>query len=224
MTAADSGARATDGGADAALLTALRQGDEATFTRIVTEWSPAMLRLARCHVATVASAEEVVQEAWIGALRGLKGFEGRSALRTWVLRIVVNIAKTRGESERRTRPFSAVDPCSGPTVDPSRFRPAGELYAGGWWSFPEEWPPSPEGEALSGELRNVLRAALALLPDSQRAVMTLRDMDGYDAAETCEILGLTAGNQRVLLHRARASVRSKLEAYFAGHSPVTAGR
>lgn len=209
---------------DAGLLAALRQGDEAAFARVVTDWSPAMLRLARCHVSTEASAEEVVQEAWIGTLRGLNGFEGRSALRTWVLRIVVNVAKTRGEKERRTRPFSAVDPCAGPTVDPALFRPAGEQYAGGWWSFPGGWPPTPEGEALSGELQDVLRAALDLLPDSQRAVMTLRDVDGYDAAETCEILGLTPGNQRVLLHRARASVRSKIAAYFAGRSPAAAGR
>lgn len=199
---------------DAALLAALRRGDETAFAQIVDAWSPGMLRLARWHVSTDASAEEVVQEAWIGMLRGLRGFEGRSRLKTWVLRIVVNIAKSRGQQEHRVTPFSSIAAGDGPTVDPDRFQSAGEPHPGGWRAFPPGWPTMPEGAVLSAEINDVVRAALAGLPQAQRTVMELRDIHGYEAAEVCEALSLTDGNQRVLLHRARAAVRQKIESYF----------
>jgi RNA polymerase sigma-70 factor (ECF subfamily) len=205
---------------DAVLVAALLRADQQAFARIVDEWSPGMFRVARCHVSTDASAEEVVQEAWMGAVRGLAGFEGRSQLRTWVLRIVTNIARSRGQQEHRVTPFSSIAPAGEPTIDPDRFRRPGEQYAGGWRIFPAEWPAIPEGEVLSAETREVVRAALDGLPEAQRTVMTLRDIHGYDAAEVCAALGLTSANQRVLLHRARAAVRRQLERYFVGCGPV----
>lgn len=179
-----------------------------------------MLRLARCHLSTDASAEEVVQEAWIGVLRGLAGFEGRSRLRTWVLRIVVNIAKTRGRQEHRVTPFSSVTASDEPTVDPDRFQSASEPHPGGWRAFPPGWPALPEGAVLSAEINDVVRAALVALPQAQRTVMELRDIHGYEAAEVCEALVLSEGNQRVLLHRARAAVRQRIESYFIEHAPT----
>jgi len=210
---------ATDGEFDAALLARLRKGDEQAFSYIIDQWSPGMLRLARCYVPTDAIAEDVVQEAWIAALRGLDGFEGRSRLRTWVLRIVTNMAKSSGEREHRVTPFSSA-PFStapfaeGPTVDPERFNAPGEPHAGAWRALPPSWPALPEGEVLTAEAYRVVRRAIEDLPEAQRAVIALRDLDGYNADEVCEALGLTAGNQRVLLHRARASVRQRIESYF----------
>jgi RNA polymerase sigma-70 factor, ECF subfamily len=197
---------------DADILAALRAGDEAAFAQLVDRWSPGMLRLARLHVSTQASAEEVVQEAWLAALRGLDRFEGRSHLRTWVFRIVSNLAKTTGVREARTTPFSAVD--TGPTVDPARFRGADDPYPGGWRQFPATWPQGPEATVLASEALDVVRDGLEGLPARQRAVMALRDIDGFAAEEVCELLELSPGNQRVLLHRARAGVRVHLERYF----------
>jgi RNA polymerase sigma-70 factor (ECF subfamily) len=199
---------------DDALVKALREGDEQIFARIIDEWSPGMLRVARCYVSSEASAEDVVQEAWLGALRGLANFEGRSRLKTWVLRIVVNIAKTWGERERRAGPLYSPGVSAGPTVDPRRFNDRESPDAGAWRTPPPSWPALPEGEALTAEAYSVVASALAELPRSQRAVIALRDLDGYDASEVCEALGITSANQRVLLHRARAAVRQKVESYF----------
>lgn len=206
---------------DRGLVDALLGGDQDTFVRIVDAWSPGMLRLARCYVSTDSAAEDVVQEAWLGALRGLANFEGRSRLRTWVLRIVANIAKSWGQREYRAIPFTSASPPTAPTVEPSRFQPPGAPGAGGWRTPPQPWPSLPEDEILTIEARQVLRQAMADLPEGQRAVIELRDLDGYEASEVCEALGLTPGNQRVLLHRARASVRASVEPYFArGASPL----
>lgn len=205
---------ATDAEFDASLLEALRQGDEKAFAMVIDEWSPGMFRLARCYVPTDALAEDVVQEAWLAALRGLDGFEGRSRLHTWVLRIVANIAKSSGAREQRVTPFSSVSLGEGPTVGPERFNPPGQPGAGAWRTVPASWPAMPEGEVLTAEALAVVQQAFVGLPDAQRAVITLRDVDGYEASEVCEALGLTEGNQRVLLHRARATVRQKVESYF----------
>ncbi len=198
---------------DAASVSALAAGDEAAFARLVDLWSPAMLRVARHHVSTDASAEEVVQDTWLAVLRGLDRFEGRSSLRTWAFRILVNTAKTRGVRERRTVPMSALETDDGPTVDPSRFRGPGDAYPGGWKAFPSTWPTPDEG-VLGSDARRVVAAAVATLPDRQRAVVTLRDVHGFGAEEVCTMLGLSPGNQRVLLHRARAAVRAHLELHF----------
>jgi RNA polymerase sigma-70 factor, ECF subfamily len=197
---------------DAALVERLRAGDADAFVGVVRAWSPAMLRVARAFVASDATAEECVQEAWIGVLRGLDGFEGRSQVRTWALRIVTNIAQRRGARDGRVVPV-AIEEDAGPTVDPRRFRPAGEKWAGGWTEAgaPMEW--DPERFLLAGETLSVVAAALHALPPRQRAVVSLRDVQGLSADEVCEALELSAANQRVLLHRGRARLRQALEDY-----------
>jgi len=195
------------------LVSALRAGDEQAFTALVDGWAGWMLRLAREYVASQAVAEEVVQETWLAVLQGLDKFRGDASLRTWVYRIVVNQAKRRGVRESRTIPFASLaEEDLGPTVDPERFQKPGEPHPGGWRQFPEEWP---EQVALSREVREVVTAALADLSPRQRVVVALRDLDGHSADEVCDLLDITAGNQRVLLHRGRAVVRAHLEQYFA---------
>lgn len=186
------------------LLGRLQARDEAAFAEVVREWSPSMLRLARMYVATQAVAEDVVQEAWLGVLRGIDRFEGRSSLKTWVFRILVNRAMTRGAREARTVPVDE------PAVDPARFTPDGA-----WAAPPVRWDEQPEAALRSAETLEVVRRAIAELPERQRAVITLRDLEGWDAEETRNALELSETNQRVLLHRARAKVRTALEAYFA---------
>lgn len=191
---------------DAELLARLRAGDAAAFAAVVRAWSPAMLRVARVHVRSHAVAEEVVQEAWLGVVRALDGFEGRAQLRTWVFRILVHTARRRGGQEAR-RP----DVPAGPTVDPDRFRGDDDPWPGHWRdeAAPADW--GPEAALLAGEFRDVLARALAELPARQRAVVELRDVHGLDAEEVCRVLDLTPANQRVLLHRARARLRAALE-------------
>jgi RNA polymerase sigma-70 factor (ECF subfamily) len=198
---------------DGELLARLRAGEEAAFVMVLDCWSGGMLRLARSFVSTPDSATEVVQDTWLAVLSNIDRFEGRAALKTWVYRILVNTAKRRAAQEGRTVPRSSLEP-AGPTVDPDRFQSADELYPGHWRQMPVPWP-SPEQGALDGELRARLERALAELPDRQRIVITLRDVEGYPADEVCSMLDISAANQRVLLHRARAYVRAELEAYFA---------
>ena len=197
------------------LLTRLRAGDDAAFAQVLDAWSPAMLRVARRTVPTPDLAAEVVQDTWLAVLEGLGGFEGRSSLKTWVFRILLNKAQRLGGRESRTVPYSSLAAeDEGPTVDPSRFQGPNEPYPGHWREWPAPWP-DPEDAALAGELRRRAGAALAELPERQRVVLALRDVEGYDAAEVCSILDITAANQRVLLHRARAHVRRCLESYVA---------
>jgi RNA polymerase sigma-70 factor (ECF subfamily) len=202
---------------DRDLVERLRCRDEAAFTLLVDSWSGGMCRLARSFVKTNESAAEVVQDTWIAVIKGIDAFEGRSSLKTWTYRILVNTAKRRGVREGRTIPMSSLAPTDedyGPTVDPSRFFDAGHQWAGHWRESPAAWP-SPEQSALSGEVHGLVVAAVAELPDRQRIVITLRDVEGYTSEEVREILDISAANQRVLLHRARASVRGRLESYFA---------
>jgi RNA polymerase sigma-70 factor (ECF subfamily) len=202
---------------DAELVRRLRDRDEAAFTQLIDAWSAGMLRLARSFLTTDESAREVVQDTWVAVLTGLGGFEGRSSFRTWVYRILVNTAKRRGERESRTVVWSSWVPEEyerGPTVDPTRFQGPAEDYPGHWREFPQSWP-SPESEVVAGEIRRTVLRAVDGLPARQRIVITLRDLEGYTADEVCLILEITAANQRVLLHRARATVRAVLEAYFA---------
>jgi RNA polymerase sigma-70 factor (ECF subfamily) len=201
------------GCADAELLSRLRAGDERAFGEIVREWSPLLLRVAGSYVSTHASAEECVQEAWLVVIRGLDGFEGRSRLRTWVVGIVVNIARRRAERDGRVVPSAPIEEDAGPTVDPRRFRPSGEQWAGGWTEqgAPTEW--DPEAMLLAGEAVELLARGLAELPMRQRAVVTLYDVHGLTAEEVCAVLDLSPGNQRVLLHRGRARLRPLLEDY-----------
>ena len=198
---------------DAARLAALRAGDDRAFAELVDELSPRMLRLARVYVAGAAVAEEAVQEAWIVVLRTLDRFEGRSTLSTWIFGIVVNVARARGRHESRSRPFSSLSTDDEPIIDPDRFLPADhERWPGHWAIAPAPWP---EDALVTAEAVQVIRAAVAALPQAQREVITLRDIIGCTAEETCNTLGLTDTNHRVLLHRARTKVRAALEAAFA---------
>lgn len=215
------------GQSDAELAARLQDRDEATFTAVVARWSPGMLRLARSFVSTDESAHEVVQDAWLAVVANIESFQGRSALKTWVYRILVNTAKRRGERESRVVPWSSwatgEEEVDSQTVDPARFRGADEAYAGHWRAFPDPWP-SLEDQVLAGEVRRTVGAAVADLPTRQRIVITLRDVEGYSAEEVCDILEITPANQRVLLHRARAAVRGTLEIYFAGSGEDPAER
>ena len=197
------------------LVARLRAGDDAAFALVLDAWSPSMLRVARRTLPTPDLAAEVVQDTWLAVLEGLSGFAGRSSLKTWVFRILLNKAQRLGGRESRTVPYSSLTAeDEGPTVDPSRFQGADEPYPGHWREWPAPWP-DPEDAALAGELRRRAGAALAELPERQRIVLALRDIEGYDTAEVCSILDITAANQRVLLHRARAHVRRSLESYVA---------
>jgi RNA polymerase sigma-70 factor (ECF subfamily) len=198
--------------ADAARLAALRAGDERAFADLVDDLSPRMLRLARLYLTGAAVAEEAVQDAWVVVLGSLERFEGRSSLATWILGIVVNVARARGRHESRSRPFSSLSTDNEPIIDPERFLPADhERWPGHWAIAPAPWPERALETAAAEE---VIREAVASLPQAQRAVITLRDMVGCSPEETCNALGLTDTNQRVLLHRARTKVRAALEAAF----------
>jgi RNA polymerase sigma-70 factor (ECF subfamily) len=177
-----------------------------------------MLRVARGYVGSVATAEEVVQETWLAVVRGLDGFEGRSALRTWVLRICANQAKRTGLRESRIQPAGMPTTQQEGTVDPSRFRPAGEEWAGYWTpeGQPSDW--GPEASVLTGEVREVLVEAIQLLPERQAQVVALRDVHGLGSAEVAELVGTSEGNVRVLLHRGRAALREHLEEYYRGEA------
>jgi RNA polymerase sigma-70 factor (ECF subfamily) len=201
---------------EAALVALLRTGDETVFAAVIDTWSPGMLRTARCFVADAHTAEDVVQEAWLAVLAGLDRFEARAALRTWAYQIVINIAKARGRRDARTVPAGGLAD-GGPTVDPSLFYAPGDPYAGHWRTPPAPWR-TPEDSALDAETRRHIEAALHGLPARQKAVITLLDVEGYTAGEVCQILQISAENQRVLLHRARAAVRAALAAYLAGPS------
>jgi RNA polymerase sigma-70 factor, ECF subfamily len=203
---------------DRALVDALRRGDERAFAELVDEHSSSLLRVAMIYVGSRAVAEEVVQETWLGVLCGIDRFEGRSSFKTWLFKILTNTARTRGARERRTVPFSAFAEAGredeGPVVDPDRFFPPDhDRYPDHWALGPVRWQ-TPEEGLVSGETRAVIDETIAELPDSQRTVITLRDIEGWPSEEVCAALVISEGNQRVLLHRARAKVRTALEAYF----------
>jgi RNA polymerase sigma-70 factor (ECF subfamily) len=202
---------------EAALLTRLRSGDERAFETLVERLYPTMLAVARHHVSSRAVAEEVVQEAWLGVLKGLDRFEGRSSLKTWILRILVNTAKTRGSRDARTVPFSSLVPQGvEPAVEPERFRGPDDPFPGHWRAYPGNWHRLPEEALADRETLDVVLSTIQQLPPPQRLVITMRDIQGCDAAEVCEVLDVSEGNQRVLLHRARSKVRSALERQLDG--------
>lgn len=206
-------------GDEGALVARLRDGDEATFARLIEEWSPVMLRVARGYVSSRQSAEDVVQDAWLGVIRGLPSFEGRSSLRSWTFSILINRAKTRGARESRVVASSSLTnhDLEQPTVDPARFQGPDGQYPGGWTSAgaPRPWD-EPEGKALSREIADLVGQALDQLPERQRLVVTMRDVQGMSAYEACAALDLSPQNQRVLLHRGRAAIRAVLEDYYRG--------
>ena len=201
--------------ADLALVERLRAGDETTFMMLVEEHQATMLRIARMHVSSRAVAEEVVQEAWLGIVKGLDGFRGRSSLRTWMYRIVTNVAKTRGQREGRSIPFSALAGDEGePAVDPAWFFGATEPSPGGWRRFPDAWHEIPEDRLIGHETLARIGSAIEALPPLQAEVIRMRDVLGMSSEEVRNALDLSETNQRVLLHRARSRVRRALDAYL----------
>ncbi len=205
-------------GGEAELLQRLRAGEESAFRELVRRHDGAMRRIALSYVQTPSIADEVVQETWLAVIRGLGRFEGRSSLKTWIFRILANRAQSRGAREHRITPFSSL---LGPeedhegTVDADRFIPAGSAFTGYWCVPPTRFFDLPEERLLADETTALIAAAIAALPARQQRVIRLRDVEGWSAEEVCEGLGISAANQRVLLHRARAAVRAALESHFS---------
>jgi len=202
---------------EASLVNSLRSGDESAFVWLVKQYQTSLVRIARLFVQDEPTAEELVQETWLAVLRGLEKFESRSSLKTWIFTILTNKAKTRGQREKRSVSFSDLDdPTSdSPTVDPDRFRPASEgIWEGHWRDGPTPWREIPEDSMVYSETLKIVQRSIDSLPETQRAVMTLRDIHELSSEEVCNVLDISETNQRVLLHRARARVRQALENYL----------
>jgi len=201
---------------DSHLIESLRNGNEAAFVSLIDRYSDIMLRLARIYVTAWPVAEEVVQDTWMSVFEHLGHFEGRSSLKTWMFRILINCAKTQAQREGRSIPFSSRSGMSTdrtePAVESDRFSPVDHYWAGHWVSAKRE--DMPEESLLSQETRMCLERAIEALPPNQREIIILRDLEGWTSDEICSALGISEGNQRVLLHRARSKVRSALEKYF----------
>jgi RNA polymerase sigma-70 factor (ECF subfamily) len=191
---------------DEALLVRLRAGDESAFLVLVTRYNGSLLRVARTFVPNDAVAEEVVQDTWIGVVRGIDRFEGRSSFKTWLFRILVNRARTSGVREHRHDTFDPTEPA----VSPDRFD------ASGAWAEPvTPWESDVDDRLVAASWGPTLRAALDGLPERQRDVVVLRDVEGLSGEDVCDVLGITEGNQRVLLHRGRSRLRAVLESELA---------
>ena len=204
---------------DAEVVAALRAGDEAAFASLIDAYHASMVRVASLYTGDRAQAEDVAQETWVAVIKGIDHFEGRAALKTWIFSILANRAKTRSLRERRSVPFSALLPADDDVSDNEPAVPATAFAEDGWWraeTHPHEWAQSPEAAFSSAETRALLQQAIDALPSNQRQVITLRDVEGWDTDEVCNILGISESNQRVLLHRARAKVRLALDEYFNG--------
>ena len=210
------------------LIASLRDGDESAFTALVGRYNSAMIRVARGFVRDEATAEDVVQEAWLGVLNGLATFEGRGSLKSWIFAIVANRAKTRATREGRSTPFSSLVSLetsgSDPAVDPDRFLDATAKWPGHWSQPPVAWGDDPEACLLRSETMAQLKRILDELPPAQRTVISLRDIAGQEAASICNALGITETNMRVLLHRARSKVRGSLERYLANTEEAARSR
>jgi RNA polymerase sigma-70 factor (ECF subfamily) len=200
---------------DLALVERLRAGDEAAFMTLVDSLMPSMLRVARMFVSTQAVAEEVVQECWLGVLQGIDRFEGRSSLRTWIFRILTNVAKTRGQREGRSVPFASLagDDLDHPAVPAEAFQGSGSDWPSHWSSIPTDWRGIPEDRLVGNETLARIGTAIEGLPPMQAEVLRMRDVLGMSSEEVRNALDLSETNQRVLLHRARSRVRRALEAY-----------
>ena len=206
--------------ADDQVVAALQRGDEGTFRDVFERSYSMMKRIARTYVASDAVAEEIVQETWVAIVNGIDRFEGRSTLGTWIFSILTNQAKSHCAREGRALPFASVAP-SGvgePAVDPDRFQNDDETWPGHWATPPRPWQ-KPERRLLSLETREQLKQALALLPERQRLIVGLRDIEGLSGEEVCDLLGLSQENQRVLLHRGRSRLRAALEEYLDAADP-----
>jgi RNA polymerase sigma-70 factor (ECF subfamily) len=192
------------------LLDALRGGDEQAFGQLVSSHNAALLRLARTYVSCTATAEEVVQETWMGVINGIHGFRGGSSLKTWIYRILINRAMSRGKRDKRIVPFSslmAASEAADESYTPDRFLPDGH------WATPPRPFETPADRMALLEFRARLREAMVDLPERQQIVVTLRDVEGLNSDEVCDLLKISAENQRVLLHRGRTRLRQALESY-----------
>jgi RNA polymerase sigma-70 factor (ECF subfamily) len=199
---------------DHELVQRLREGDESAFAELIDRYGATMVRVAQMYVKDRASAEEVVQETWLAVLTGIDRFEERSSLKTWLFRILTNRAKTRGERDGRSIPFSSLAGAGEedePSVDADRFLGPDSPEPGAWAAPPRAWP---QDQVLQRETLDVIQMAIEQLPDAQREVIRLRDVEGWSPMEVTDALEITDGNQRVLLHRARSKVRAALEAYL----------
>lgn len=200
------------------LVDELRAGSEAAFQELMRMYGASMLRVAQMYVRSRAVAEDVVADTWLAVLKGIGRFEGRSSLKTWLFRILTNTAKTRGEREGRTLPFSALvgaDDEEGASVDPDRFLGPDERFPGHWSAPPSSWAGEPEERLLAGEVLDVVQAAIDELPPAQALVITMRDVEGFTSEDVRNALDISETNQRVLLHRARTKVRRALEDYLS---------
>jgi RNA polymerase sigma-70 factor (ECF subfamily) len=208
---------------DTAVVAALRAGDEDAFAWLLDRFDAPLRRFARSFVSSTATADEVVQDTWLAVIEGIDRFEQRSSLKTWIYRILMNKARTRGVRDKRSIVFSAIALDTdglGPTFPPDRFLPPGHpKWPGHWATEPLAWESLPHQELETRETLERVRAAIAGLPPAHRLVITLRDLDGCSSAEVCALLDLSPANQRVVLHRARAKVRAALEDYFAAVTP-----
>jgi len=198
------------------VVDALRRGDEAAFRQVVMQYHSALVRTARSFVRSQAVAEEVAQDTWLAVIRGLSAFEGRSSFKTWLFRILVNQARSRGQRESRTAASGSFLEEDEASVSASRFNDMDHRWPRHWRAFPTDWGLLPEDTISSAETRSVIVGAIESLPTNQRQVITLRDMDGFDSREVSAALELSEGNQRVLLHRARSRVRAALELHLQG--------
>ncbi|MGH9092170.1 MAG: RNA polymerase sigma factor [Acidimicrobiales bacterium] len=187
---------------DEELLRLSLAGDEAAFGLLVERYHQRLVGLARGFVGGREAAQDVAQETWIAVLRGADRFEGRSAFRTWLFRICANRARSAAGRERRTTPAGVAEP----TVDPRRFTAAGQ-----WASAPDDWAASVDDRIVASELAARAKRAIEELPDLQRQVVTLRDVEGLSSIDVCDVLSLTPANERVLLHRGRSRVRAFLD-------------
>ena len=199
------------------VVAALRRGDEQTFHELFLRNYPMMKRVARGYADSDAVAEEIVQETWVAIVTGIERFEGRSALGTWMFSILLNQAKTHNARERRALPFCSIEAgqTDEPAVDADRFQTDDDAWPGHWATPPRPWQ-KPDRRLLSLEAREHLKHALRQLPERQRLIVGLRDVEGFTAEEVCERLDLSQENQRVLLHRGRSRLRAALEAFVDG--------
>lgn len=190
----------------------LREGDEAAFSQLVDEFHQSMVRLAAVFVADESLAEEIVQETWLAVINGIDNFEERSSLKTWIYAILTNKARKRGKRDARVKPWSAIFESS---ID-EEVSPLSERFnsKGRWAKPPAAWSVGPEERLMKDDLLKAIKSAIESLPASQRAVVRLRDVEGLSAAEACEVLDISDGNQRVLLHRGRVKIREEVEKYL----------
>jgi RNA polymerase sigma-70 factor (ECF subfamily) len=203
---------------DASLIAALKRRDEAAFVALVERYQRPLLRLALVYCRSLAVAEEIVQDTWLGVIQGIDRFEGRASFKTWLFQILVNRARTRAEREGRAVSFSSLsdeaEAPGEPAVLPGRFRGPEDQWAHNWALPPHSWGESSDARLLAGETMQLVKRAIAELPPAQQQVITLRDIEGWAAEDVCNVLLISETNQRVLLHRARSHVRGSLEDHF----------